>query len=120
MDISPIELYFIFQADYIRGFLIFLSVVSGFIVFSSIISIAVFNFCDFTFGLSKKFLFYTLPFFLLCSFSATFIPSTKTMVAIYVIPMVAEIDGIEKLPKNLVNTLNDMLENYVADINKDG
>ena len=50
--------------------------------------------------------------------SACMVPSTKEVVAIYMIPKVANNEQVQKLPDNAMKFINGKLEEWIADMGK--
>jgi len=53
-----------------------------------------------------------VSFFVICLFSI-FIPSTKTAVAIYIIPKIASNEQVQKLPDNAMKFINGKFEEWI-------
>ena len=118
MDISPLEIYVILQAD---GFRHFMGVLVGLMVGGILIS----GFCAMPDGhedaeerenlnkwrsRAELFFFWAVLLGVLTSLA----PSTNTLVAMFGLPMavdaVASLEGAEQIPQNTVDALNRLLE----------
>lgn len=63
----------------------------------------------------KPFVIFWLVPFVAISILSIFIPSTKTAVAIYAIPKIANNETLQKIPENTAKFLNEKLKAWIAD-----
>jgi len=69
--------------------------------------------------LGKKiwsFLFITIPVLLIGMASAALIPSTKTAIAIYAIPKIANNESVQQIPVNFAKLINAKLQEWMVDV----
>lgn len=117
MELSPFDLYLIFQADALRGALAGTLVTAGLSGAAWLVGggIGVLE-EDISPGLFKKIMFALAGLFMFSGLALALVPSTKTLVAIYGIPAaiegVQQVEGVGELPDNLVGALNHLLKSY--------
>lgn len=58
----------------------------------------------------------TMTFFIIL---ATFLPSTKEAVAIYILPKIVNNEQIQKLPDNALQLMNTKMEEWIKDMTKE-
>ena len=67
----------------------------------------------------RKSLFYISTLFAIVSIGGSFIPSTKEVAAIYLLPKIVNNEKVQKLPENFTNLLNAKMEQWIGDTLKD-
>ena len=58
----------------------------------------------------------TAAVFVVSSMICTFLPSTKEMVAIYLVPRMSNNDQVQKLPENVLKFMNKKLETWIGEM----
>lgn len=119
--ITPMQMYWLLKLDDIRGFCAFLV---GFAILAIIISLAVYN-IDETERVRKNVtLGFAFGLFCLGLFGGalTFLPSTKQMAAIYVVPALVNNEKVQQIggkTLDISNQLLDLTKEYLNDKAKD-
>ena len=113
--ITETQMYWLTRLDYLQGFFIGAGL-AGIMVFTIAISITLIAKSDASSGEKKKYnkltklwivclLLSTLSIFISC-----FVPDTKEMCAIKVVPMIVNDPNVQDLPNKVVDIANDWLD----------
>lgn len=119
MNISPIEVYFILQLDSIRNAIVALLIIIGLpTVISAVIFFLSFDAC-FEFdgtvrALTKKLCTMSLSLFFVLFLVQAFIPSTKQMAAVLILPQVVNNEKVQQLPGDILNLVQSLIKEWTV------
>ena len=109
---TPMQLYWILKLDSFRGISLALTIVFGVTFIVMLIGTLV-NWAEDEFDMSKKYkkcLTIATPLFILFSIPLTFLPTTKEMCAIMVIPPIINNEQIQEMPQKILDLGNQWLD----------
>lgn len=110
MEISMWEIYWLFKLDDIRGLFVILSIIIGCMGGLAAIAIAVEKGTESVI----KYLKIVIPVFLLTLSLATFIPGSKTLAAMYVVPSVVNNKSVQQIPQKILDLANQKLDELLT------
>lgn len=119
MTISPVEVYFILQLDSIRdvaGMLLFILGVSS--VLSSVIFFMSLDDCFGSDGtvsvIMKKFCMLSISLFFIFTIIRAFLPSTKRMAAVILLPQVINNEKVQQLPEDVLDLVQSLIKEWTT------
>lgn len=119
MNISPIEVYFILQLDSIRnttGSLLF--IIGLLTAISAVVFFLSFDDCFGSDGtvraLTKKLCTISLSLFSVLLLVQAFIPSTKQMAAVLILPQVVNNEKVQQLPEDILNLVQSFIKEWTV------
>lgn len=125
MTISPIEVYFIMQLDSIRDVTGLLSFFIGIsIAASAVVFFLSFDDCFESDGtirmFMKKISTISLSLFFVLMLIRAFLPSTKQMAAVILIPQIINNEKVQQLPEDILNLVQNLIREWTLQPNDAG
>lgn len=111
---TALEIYLFSIADGLSSFFrAFTGVSAAFFVFSLICTPIILDTTKIEPSLLKKFFLCFIPVWLACVLLTVVIPDKKTIVAMYAVPYVTQIEGIKDVPPEMVKFIRKYMADYI-------
>ena len=119
MGITPFEIYLIMQLNSLCGLLLVLCVVTGGVSAGSFIEfLSVFT-TEEKRTLLKKVLKISVPLSIMSLLLFVFIPSSKTVAAMYIVPKIVNNENAQKLPDEMLQLFRESIKDMLPEKGKE-